>query len=437
VKQIAALAGVAGLGCMFFGLPATRAPLEIVVLGNQRGYLSPCGCSEPMSGGILREAFLIRRLQSQGPTLVVDTGDMTASDTRQEVMKAQTLAQTLKSLKVAAINLTPQDQRLGPAELENLQLLSGGALTSGTLNTSDELSVEKYKIASGYLIVGVSAGLGNDSESLNSALSEGLKSADALGLKTIVMLEGSQGLAEKIAQDYPKIELITYPSTSQPARTPVRVGHTLIVSPGEHGEYLLTLSSDGDGLDDYRSYKLTPEYGEDPEASRFYSAYLKRVDEDPHLWSSFPRGPGKPYAGAVACGKCHHEDYTVWNTHVWQSEGGPISHARALLTLKDKGHGKDPECLPCHVTGAKFETGYHSVFQNPQLAFVGCESCHGPGEDHAIDPSRNQMAKPSPLKWQAICESCHTPLNSPNFDYKLYWSRIRHGNVDKAWKSKK
>ncbi|HSI73617.1 MAG TPA: multiheme c-type cytochrome, partial [Fimbriimonas sp.] len=97
------------------------------------------------------------------------------------------------------------------------------------------------------------------------------------------------------------------------------------------------------------------------------------------------------------------------------------AHAHALLTLEKEGHPRDPDCVSCHVVGLQFSTGFKSRQKTPQLANIGCESCHGAGAKHAAKPS----LKLRKLTEQA-CLPCHTTENSPHFDFKTYWKKIRH-----------
>ena len=83
------------------------------------------------------------------------------------------------------------------------------------------------------------------------------------------------------------------------------------------------------------------------------------------------------FAGNAACASCHTRATQVWKHSL---------HAKALETLQKRAHDRDPDCLPCHVVGLSSRNGYRSPKLTPQLAFVGCESCHGSGADHAKDP---------------------------------------------------
>ena len=62
MKLWAGAVGVVGLACGFLGPDSktSRKARMIVVGGGVSGYLSPCGCTYPMSGGIRRWAAQVR-----------------------------------------------------------------------------------------------------------------------------------------------------------------------------------------------------------------------------------------------------------------------------------------------------------------------------------------------------------------------------------------
>jgi len=62
-------------------------------------------------------------------------------------------------------------------------------------------------------------------------------------------------------------------------------------------------------------------------------------------------------------------------------------------------------CGSCHVTGLNTKTWDFVEFG------IGCESCHGPGKDHAADPRNAQMYKEVD---DQVCGSCHSRGTSPD-----------------------
>jgi mono/diheme cytochrome c family protein len=226
-----------------------------------------------------------------------------------------------------------------------------------------------------------------------------------------LLLDGSRADASAIAQEFPALRLIVYRTTGDPPASVEREGETLLVTPGDRGRNLLRLAFTGSHFEGYLPIRLGPEHRNDADASRIYTAYLKRVSSS-NLLEQIARASGEPYAGTAKCISCHSGAGKTWKKS---------GHAHALLTLEREGHARDPDCVSCHVVGLQRTTGFRSRKATPQLADVGCESCHGAGAKHARKPS---LA----LKRVAAetCVTCHTTENSPNFDFTTYWQKIKH-----------
>lgn len=96
-----------------------------------------------------------------------------------------------------------------------------------------------------------------------------------------------------------------------------------------------------------------------------------------------PEKKKRAYVGSAVCAECHTSD-TIGNQYDrWLRS----PHAKAVLLLKTEGAVKigkkfsianpsdDLKCLRCHTTGG----GKHKKVRDEG---VGCETCHGPGEDY-------------------------------------------------------
>ena len=121
------------------------------------------------------------------------------------------------------------------------------------------------------------------------------------------------------------------------------------------------------------------------------------------------------YLGSTACATCHPAAATAWR-------GSAHAHARETLVTAQKAF--DPSCLRCHTVGLGHPGGFGPERTEPPWAAVGCESCHGPGSDHASRPAAGYGELP--LGPEA-CVACHTHDNSPDFRFDAAWARIAHG----------
>jgi cytochrome c554/c'-like protein len=87
----------------------TRPDLAIIVSGQMKGYLQPCGCSDPQYGGLARRYNFIKSLESKGwPVVCVDLGDLaqtTGPPHEQLLLKYTTAMRTLKLMKYTGIGV--------------------------------------------------------------------------------------------------------------------------------------------------------------------------------------------------------------------------------------------------------------------------------------------------------------------------------------------
>jgi len=129
------------------------------------------------------------------------------------------------------------------------------------------------------------------------------------------------------------------------------------------------------------------------------------------------------YVGNKACAGCH-----IIETQDWQrsSHGkamdlltpGKRSKAKHNSGLKPyDDYRKDEYCWKCHTTGFKNESGFENMYSTPELAGIGCESCHGPGSDY-IEIHKKKLLEFKRFETRAagqtyaskgdkVCEKCH------------------------------
>jgi len=111
------------------------------------------------------------------------------------------------------------------------------------------------------------------------------------------------------------------------------------------------------------------------------------------------------FVGWTACRECHRKQVQSWQAS---------RHATSHLTLVEKGQQFNLECLPCHVTGADSNDPAAAIGRAADLQVVGCESCHGPGSIHRLNPASQRTA---PIT-EKICLACHTPEQDDSFDFE-------------------
>lgn len=149
------------------------------------------------------------------------------------------------------------------------------------------------------------------------------------------------------------------------------------------------------------------------------------------------------FVGVSKCKTCHKSETQGKQFVIWSES----QHAKAYATLggdkakaiaKEKGID-DPQkadaCLKCHVTGhgvaAELLGDKYDMTEG-----VGCESCHGAGEDYRskktmvavitgeIEPASVGLVLPT----EKVCVTCHNS-ESPTFDgfnFKEMAAKIAH-----------
>ena len=138
------------------------------------------------------------------------------------------------------------------------------------------------------------------------------------------------------------------------------------------------------------------------------------------------------YVGSDRCESCHPAEFKTWSTS---------PHAHSLASLAKDNKTEDGECLTCHTTGYGRDGGFPELAasgKHPDLARVGCESCHGPGADHIGEsaPKRGTILslgdKCDSCVILQICGNCHDEENDSRFTFEVqeHIDRQRHGTIE-------
>jgi hypothetical protein len=384
-----------------FGISASPPPSPdavVIFTGDIRGYLSPCGCSDPMIGGVERMAGVVRQLSRQPNSYYVDLGNWLDGADRQEQLKAEALAQTWKSLKPTYLNVSRADRQLGDGYLAAMRSIVGGAIDSAELEMP-ALPGEPAVRVGPLSITGVT--------SSRAAALQGNP-----GGSRVVLVAGSLDEA-KSAAEIAGSGLYIYSLQGDPPKEPVHENGSTFVTAGDHCRFVGRIELQNGRWSSFQLIELGPELPNDGQAAQAYRAYLKRVTEE-NLLADVPKRKGTPnYVGSEACLSCHEKEFDGWKKSL---------HAVAYDTLRKTGNHRDPECVGCHVVGLDHESGFTSVERRPQMAAVGCESCHGQASKHLESPYATYGAA-----GEVSCLPCHTTSNSPNFEFSTYWKKIEHG----------
>jgi hypothetical protein len=351
----------------------------------------------------------VRQLSLGGKALVLDTGEFVTGAGPQDVLKAQTVAAAMRTAPIDLISYTQSESRLGATTATQLQELVGGKLRSST-SLESSFSLPRPVIKGNVLSVSVETGAGQ-ARSWREVLREVDEQAADERRGVVVLFGGEKELAVEAAESFTSPAVVVYRSNEDALTEPIRVGKNWLVTPGDLGKTVLGFSFVNGGWEKYRVNRLGPDVHDDPQTSRLYRQYLKRVG-DAGLFEKLSRTAAQGFVGSDKCQPCHAEIYKHWKK---------TSHASAMPTLKKDGHDRDPDCVSCHSVGTHAADGYFSEKRTPTLGAVGCESCHGPGRDHVADWKQKTISQSA-----QTCTQCHSRQTSPNFDFLTYWNKVKH-----------
>ena len=144
------------------------------------------------------------------------------------------------------------------------------------------------------------------------------------------------------------------------------------------------------------------------------------------LFVAAPSASGEEHAfvGSKNCKKCHIKEHKSWEqtkmAQVFETlKPGERADAKTAAGLDpNKDYTTDKTCLPCHTTGYGKKGGFVDLETTPELANVGCESCHGPGgtytQDHLMSLKNKEYKRSEVVAAgmvekvsEAQCTSCH------------------------------
>lgn len=415
-------AAALALGALGFCWPARGGAQRntLVVYGDTEGYMAPCGCTKPMSGGIARAATVIRHIEEGGDqTAFVLAGGLVEDAGRQSALKLDAYAEAARDLNAAAVSLTPPDAALGQGAIYSMDALSDHKLLASNIAPSLTSTVASLAGSGAFQILSIARDpaklaleIGEKPMSTAAVMNSVAMRNVEVNKTWVALFDGDEQEARTLAERYPNISVWVYRSQTDPPSRPVKVGNATLVTPGYHGKFVITLSFENGRMVGYGRIQLGPDVAGDPQIGSVYSRYLGRVGDE-RLLASWPRILTSSYAGSAACRTCHEGSYKVWFLS---------GHRRAYADLAERGHGLDPDCVKCHVVGLSSQQGFISRSRTPRLANVGCESCHGPAARHASHPDLFHLPNISPR----ACLSCHEPENSPGFEFATYWKKVAH-----------
>lgn len=226
-----------------------------------------------------------------------------------------------------------------------------------------------------------------------------------------------------LAKKFPEIDLWLQSNGSHRPLSLIEttMNNAPIVSAGDRGREVgfITIEKERKGArvaSSFHQLILTDRIADSPRAVPIIESFRKAgntpTSVTPPKASGASNGTLNPYIGSLACQNCHKEIFEKWEQ---------TKHAHAFATLVAKREEKNGECLECHTTGYREETGYAATEATARLVQVGCESCHGRGGFHVRMNGRiSNFVKIS----ETTCVRCHTSKQSPKFAFAEARTRV-------------
>jgi hypothetical protein len=451
-------------GPIFVGWPVPK--FALVITGRADGYLEPCGCAglDRMKGGLSRRYSMFKQLREQWncPVVGLDVGGYIKGFGRQTELKFHLTVEAMRQMGYEAITFGVRDLRLPAGEL--LAVAAGLDSQSslyvsanvGLFGFAQNLTPQKKVIEVAGVRLGVTAILGDSwhpevnnpdiqlapaEEKLKEIVPQLKQEADIL----ILLAHASHEESWKLGERYPEFDIVVTAGTPpSPPPEPMRYPDgRMFIEVGTKGMDAIVLGffASGEPKVRYQRVPLDSRFPQSPEVLALLVDYQEQLKLLGFEGLGVRPAPNPKlaemgqYVGSKKCETCHEVSYDVWRKS---------GHAKAWRTLKEleipRTH--DPECISCHVVGwhpteyFPYEGGFWSEETTPHLVDVGCEACHGPGENHiraemgsdfeAQERFRTlvRLTLEDARNWQ--CVSCHDLDNSPDFDFDTYWPLIEH-----------
>ncbi len=442
-------------------------PWSALVIGPARGKLEPCGCSGGQLGGIDRLSSMLGfAAPPDGHQAVrIAAGGVVAEDARahRSWAKAQleTLWQSFGMMSMDMIGLAESDLVLMD-EMAGVKVLLGDVpvvatnlLIEGTKLSAPNSAGETPFFQRSYQPPGgpqyfsfvpkaakaqSTLGSGEDAKTIQWGAVDAvqaLKTLQVTGIfdpstPSVVLFEGTDADRDALGA------FLGESGTLLRVNDEYEASHALELADGQSGSaelgtrlrYVVRLDSRDTGLTYHLNTVTEDVPGDEVLASMrgLYRMMLEVYGARDSFADSKGQAPLGGFVGSDACASCHQDAFEIWQESL---------HYVAMEALADDLRDgspatNDPNCVYCHSVGFGYTSGYGSSSLTDELrwasldglAGVGCESCHGPGGQHA----RTGAAEHIERSGEHTCLECHDSENDPTFHFGRKWPDIEHNN---------
>jgi 2',3'-cyclic-nucleotide 2'-phosphodiesterase (5'-nucleotidase family) len=437
--------------------------LVLFYSADVHGNLEVCGCPIRPLGGVARRMGYINAFRARSPeaaTLLADAGHTFSDDVNEAGAELNADAKLMNDWIVRAneqmpldvVNLSHRDLRYAarlfekgaPLKPEKSSLISANVRPTDPSKPGPApyliktVTGKRLKQPVRVAFIGLTENPPDDKKAaiaasgfavedqlaaVKKSLAEVRDRADV----TVVIGYFKLGMANRLAMQNDDLDIIIAADGRGLVPDPKQVNNALVVYASNQTKYLgeLRFYTDAEGVVDKftnRYVELDSVIPDDPAMAEMTRRARGEIDmvqrrmADEIAAAHAAKSANGPslYATSQTCAKCHQAEFDVWQK---------TRHAHAFAALETKQRTFDAACVGCHSLGFR-QQGFVNIKATPQFADVQCESCHGPGAEHARLPKRGGY--PTPPAPQS-CVTCHDRENSPDFVFAKYWPVVAHG----------
>lgn len=452
----------------------TKPKLMLFFTGFLDGYIEPCGCAglDQMKGGLSRRMTCLQQLEKNGwHVLPIDAGNLNKGFGQQEELKFNfVIDEAYRLMKYQAAGLGSREL-LFPTD--TLILYSVDVPGNPKRYTSANAAIMEFSpdfvvpyriLEKEGIKIGIVSVLGDSLR--NKIHNDDIKTAAAAGKlkevlpkiaaencnKKVLIFHGTANELNMLLKEFPDRFDFVLPSDipAEPPLQPRKIGKTVLIEVGEKGRYAVAAGLFDDEKMPIRFERIPfdSRYNNSPKIMELMKIYQDQLRQTGLSGLGIKPIPDKrsailgSFAGSASCADCHETAHNIWKKS---------RHAKAWDSLKETAkpaRNFDPECIACHVIGwnaaefMPYQNGFRSEKETPKLVSVGCESCHGQGENHIKAEQGADTALQEKIRRQLRlsvegetvkkhCLTCHDGNNSPHFDFDTYWKKIDHRETEK------
>lgn len=414
--------------------------LTIAFSNDLEGEIRSCGCPTDDFGGLGRRATFLRIVADTTENfLLVDAGDFFGAELDFGPEKAEITIKSMVLMDYDAVVIGEKDLGFGLDFILDKSAEYGLPVIVSNLRyaATNELVFPPHKIT--VLSSGLKVGLigvmhprlklppqvipgsiliDDPAEAVKTEIEALRGNVDII----VLLAHADQRGAQNLAREFPEIDVVVHGHQGRPTRKAQKQGRAYVMQTTRQGQYMgvafAVLNEDRKIRSLATQFeRLSDKFSEDEAVVKIFKSYgmsvfaKEKADLPPAIYEA-QDGVKNPFPGSESCKDCHLVEFEQWLT---------TKHAGAFETLIGESRQTDRDCVPCHTTGFYKRGGFENLEKTPHLTGVGCESCHGNGHDHGVNPETATATKP-----ETTCRGCHTDEWTPDFDFAVFWGRIQH-----------